>query len=91
MSRPKIPRYPCCRPCTFCFKPQNSRLGKEEVLLERDELGALKLYDFDNLNEKKASLKMKVSQPTFARILQKAHQKVATALIYGKTIRIKKE
>jgi predicted DNA-binding protein (UPF0251 family) len=33
---------------------------------------------------------MNISQPTFARILQKAHQKIAHAIITGKAIRIYK-
>jgi len=60
----------------------------EEVVLRADELEALKLYDVDGLEQTKAAEKMKISQPTFARILDSAYKKIADALIKGKAIRI---
>lgn len=59
----------------------------ENVLLP-EELEALKLYELDGLEQTKAAQKMKVSQPTFARILASANRKVAEALVKGKAIRI---
>jgi len=53
-----------------------------------DELEALKLYEIDSLEQTEAAEKMKISQPTFARILNSAHKKIAKALIKGKAIRI---
>jgi len=71
------------------FKPQGIPLKMlEEVVLERDELEALKLHDVDNLEQKKAAERMKISQPTFARILNSAHKKIADSLIKGKAIRV---
>ncbi len=60
---------------------------EEEVLLA-DELEALKLYEVDNLAQTVAAQKMKISQPTFARLLDKANKKIARAIIQGKAIRI---
>lgn len=60
----------------------------EEVILLPDELEALKLYEVDGLEQIKAAGKMKVSQPTFARILGSAQKKVAEGIIKGKAIRI---
>ena len=60
----------------------------EEVVLRADELEALKLYDVDGLEQTKAAEKMKISQPTFARILDSANKKIAEALVKGKAIRI---
>jgi predicted DNA-binding protein (UPF0251 family) len=40
------------------------------------------------LNQKEAAKKMKVSQPTFARILSSAHQKLSSAIVGGGEIRI---
>lgn len=54
----------------------------------QDEFSALKFHDMDGLSQKEASLKMKVSQPTFARILASARKKVASAIIKGEEIRI---
>jgi len=60
----------------------------EEIVLSPDELEALKLYDVDCLEQTKAAEKMKISQPTFARILDSAYKKIADALVKGKAIRI---
>lgn len=62
----------------------------EEVVLESDELEALKLHDVDGLEQIKAAEKMKISQPTFARILDGSYKKIAEALIKGKAIKIEK-
>lgn len=60
----------------------------EEVVLLPDELEALKLYEVDGLEQIEASEKMKISQPTFARVLGSANKKIAIALVEGKAIRI---
>jgi len=60
----------------------------DEVVLLPDELEALKLYEVDGLEQKKAAEKMKISQPTFARILDSANKKIANAIIKGKAIRL---
>ena len=62
----------------------------KEVVLERDEVEALKLYQVDEMQQKEAAKEMGVSQPTFGRILMKAEKKVAGALIKGMAIRIEK-
>ena len=61
------------------------------MVLESDELEALKLYEVDGLDQIRSAKKMKISQPTFARILGSAHKKVANAMIKGMAIRIVKE
>ncbi len=61
-----------------------------EVVLERDEVEALKLYQVDEMQQKEAAKEMGVSQPTFGRILMRAERKVAKALIEGMAIRIEK-
>ncbi|KKQ26401.1 MAG: hypothetical protein US39_C0001G0155 [Microgenomates group bacterium GW2011_GWC1_37_12b] len=89
MPRPKIQRCIRFKPGVFYFKPQGIPLRfLEEIVLEHDELEALKLYEVDEFNQINASKKMKVSQPTFARILDSAHKKIANAIISGKAIRI---
>lgn len=60
----------------------------EEVVLEADELEALKLHDVDGLEQTKAAEKMEISQSTFARVLDSAYKKVAEAIVGGKAIRI---
>ena len=92
MPRPKRPRFLQFRPNVYYFKPQGIPLRLlEEVVLEPDELEALKLHDIDGLEQTKAAKKMKVSQPTFARILDSAYKKIAQGLIRGKAIRIERK
>lgn len=91
MPRPKIPRYLQFNPSVVYFKPQGIPLQMlEEVAVRADELEALKLYDVDGLEQIKAAGKMKISQPTFARILDGAYKKIAEALIRGKAIKIER-
>lgn len=92
MPRPKRPRFLRFRPNVYYFKPQGIPLRLlEEVILEPDELEALKLHDIDGLEQIEAAKKMKVSQPTFARILDSAYKKIAQGLIKGKAIRIERK
>ena len=91
MPRHKIPRCVRFSPDVYYFKPRGIPLRfLEEVVLESDELEALKLYEVDGLDQISSAEKMKVSQPTFARILDNAHKKVSIAIIKGKAIRIEK-
>ncbi len=89
MPRPRIHRCLRFNPDVTYFKPQGIPMWQlEEVILLPDELEALKLYEVDGLEQIKAAGKMKVSQPTFARILGSAQKKVAEGIIKGKAIRI---
>ncbi len=89
MPRPRIPRCVRFKPNVYYFKPQGIPLRMlEEVVLLPDELEALKLYEVDGLEQTTAAEKMKISQPTFARILDSANKKIANALVKGKAIRI---
>lgn len=58
------------------------------MTLQKDEFEAIKLHDVEELDQNEASRKMRVSQPTFARILSSAHKKLAGALVKGEEIRI---
>ena len=92
MPRCKIPRTVCFCPDVCYFKPRGVLMrGLKEMVLESDELEALKLYEVDGLDQIRSAKKMKISQPTFARILGSAHKKVANAMINGMAIRIVKE
>jgi len=76
-------------PGVYYFKPQGVPMRQlEEVVLLPDELEALKLHEHDKLPQTEAAVKMKISQPTFARILALAYRKIASALIEGKAIRL---
>lgn len=89
MPRPRIPRRLRFNPDVVYFKPRGIPLKVlEEVILRHDEVEALKLHDIDRLEQTKAAGRMKISQPTFARTLDRAHKKIAEAIVKGKAIRI---
>lgn len=91
MVRPKKPRKINFDPNIVYFKPRAIPLSSlEEIELTLDEIEALRLCDLENLDQKRAAQKMKISQSTLNRILISARKKVAKALIEGKAIKIKK-
>lgn len=92
MARPIKPRRVLFDPDVVYFKPRAVPLSiLDEVDLTIDELEALRLCDFKNLEQTKAARKMKISQSTLHRILTSARQKVAQALTEGKAIKIRKK
>jgi predicted DNA-binding protein (UPF0251 family) len=92
MPRPKKVRNTKCHPNSEYFKPRGIALRfLEEVVLEKDELEAISLSDLDRLKQEEAANVMKISRPTFGRILSSAHQKIADAIINGKAIKISSE
>ncbi|MBU0572798.1 DUF134 domain-containing protein [Patescibacteria group bacterium] len=89
MPRPKKIRRMRFNPNVYYFKPRGVPLrALEEVVLAPDELEALKLHDVDGLDQLGAAKKMKISQPTFARIIDATYKKIAEALIKGKAIKL---
>ena len=71
------------------FKPRGIPLSMlEEVVLTVDEFEAVRLADFEGLYQEQAAGKMRVSRPTFGRIVESAHKKVAEALVQGKALKI---
>lgn len=92
MIKARKPRCLQASPKVMYFKPRGIPLRcLEEVVLGHDEFEALKLHDVDNLPQIDAAQQMQISQPTFARILDKAYKKIAQAIVEGKAIRIEVE
>jgi predicted DNA-binding protein (UPF0251 family) len=60
----------------------------DEVVLEVDELEAVRLADLEGQYQEDAAVKMKISRQTFGNIIDRAHAKIAEALIKGKALRI---
>jgi predicted DNA-binding protein (UPF0251 family) len=60
----------------------------EQVTLSLDEVEALRLADLQGLYQEQAAKQMKISRPTFARIIEEARRKTAEALIHGKALRL---
>lgn len=70
-----------------CFKPCGARRSAlEEVLLEADELEALRLMDYEGLYQQECADRMEISRTTFSRTVASARRKIADALLHGKSI-----
>lgn len=88
MVRPKKERRIEQVPKSKFYKPAgipNNEL--ENVSLTLEEIEAVRLKDLEGLNQQQAAEKMEVSRPTFQRILSDARQKIAEALISGKSLK----
>lgn len=89
MPRPKKFRCVKREPGVTFFKPQGIPLRVlEHALITVDELEALRLSDLLGLSHEETAQQLKVSRPTVTRMLARAHQVVADALVNGKAIRI---
>jgi predicted DNA-binding protein (UPF0251 family) len=89
-----MPRPPIQRQIGYClnathFKPQGVPLQMLETIeLAQDELEAVRLTDLEGLYQEQAAEQMGVSRQTLGNILKRAHQKIAEALIDGKSIQL---
>ena len=63
-------------------------LAGDQVILTLAEFESLRLKHYIMLKQEESAEKMGVSQPTFSRILDSAHQKVTQAIMEGKVIRV---
>ncbi len=89
-----MPR-PCRRrlieqiPAVRFFKPQGIPLRQLEVVrLALDELEAMRLVDGEGIYQEDAAVRMNVSRPTLARILDSGRRKTTQALLEGKALAI---
>lgn len=91
MPRPQVSRRVRGRFAVDYFKPAGVPLcNLTEIILRTDEVEAIRLKNVERLDQNSAAVKMKISQSTFQRILVCAHEKIATAIVRGKAIRIEK-
>jgi predicted DNA-binding protein (UPF0251 family) len=89
MPRPTKWRRVASIPRVTYFKPAGIPLGVlEDVGLTVEELEAIRLKDLEGLQQEECAQRMRISRPTFHRILGSARQKIADAFINGKAIRI---
>ncbi|MGB9678489.1 MAG: DUF134 domain-containing protein [Thermoanaerobacteraceae bacterium] len=89
-----MPRPPKCRwvqgePDITYFKPMGVPMHLlEEVILTVEEFEAIRLKDLEGLEQEDCADRMKVSRPTFFRIIMSAREKIADALVNGKAIKV---
>ena len=89
MGRNCISRQVHSAPVIKGFRPFG-RCGrsKQEILLTLDEFEAIRLLDYQHLNQEEAAVQMQISRSTLTRIYEKARVKFATALVEGSMLLI---
>ena len=87
MPRPKKTRFVSGYPAIAAFVPRGMGINGE-VFLTIEELEAIRLSDFEHLDQEAAANMMQVSRHTYGRILTAARSIVAEALVTGKALKI---
>ena len=89
MPRPPKPRFVQGRPLVTGFLPDPfPPWGRDEVVITVEGLEAIRLSDFEGLDQDSAAQRMNVSRQTYGRVLAQARRAVAEALVTGKVLRI---
>ena len=89
MVRPQKDRMVAFNPEISYFKPRGiPMIDLEEVCLTVDQREAIRLSDLLGMSHEDAGHRMGVSRATFGRIIQRARNAVADALINGKAINV---
>jgi predicted DNA-binding protein (UPF0251 family) len=89
MSRPEKLRCVAQLPNVGFFKPVGIPAhALQGVRLSLEELESIRLKDLEGLEQEECAQQMRVSRPTFHRVLESARKKLADALINGKAIQI---
>ena len=88
MPRPKKIRLVSGYPKISAFVPKGTP-ATGEILLPIEGLEAIRLSDFESMDQDFASKLMEVSRQTYGRILFEARHTIASALITGKALKIK--
>ena len=89
MVRPQKDRMVAFNPEISYFKPRGiPMIDLEEVCLTVDQREAIRLSDLLGMSHEDAGRRMGVSRATFGRIIQRARNAVADALINGKAINV---
>jgi predicted DNA-binding protein (UPF0251 family) len=69
------------------FKPAGTPLKElAQVVLERDELEALRLCDLESLSQQDAGERMGISRGTVQRLVSRGRQKIILALLDGRAL-----
>ena len=90
-----MPRKPQCRciqhfPDYWRFAPElaDGEMQKEAVLLTLDEYETVRLLDYEQMTQADTAEEMGIARTTVTAIYQRARQKIATALVEGRELRL---
>lgn len=87
MPKRKRFRHITIPPAMEGYKPFGIPMRElEKVYLLYEEYEAIRLADYENLNQEEAAKRMNISRPTFTRLYDKARKTIAKAFVEGKAI-----
>jgi len=87
MPRPKKTRFVSAYPMMSAFVPRGIEITGE-VVIPVEAFEAIRLSDFEHLDQETAASMMGVSRHTFGRLLSSGRSIVAEALVTGKLLKI---
>lgn len=87
MPRPKRLRQIMARPEVDTFGPQTAE-PCGEIILSLEEFEAVRLIDYDGMDQSQAAEIMGVSRQTVGRILKAGRSKVAMAIVEGLSLKM---
>lgn len=88
MPRPRKCRKVCSMPKNTEFAPRNNCGKDETIVMTIDEYETLRLIDKEGFSQEECGQYMNVARTTIQHVYNKARQKVATALVDGRTLKI---
>ncbi len=89
MARPAKLRCVAQFPSVGYFRPVGIPISAlQGVRLSLEEFESIRLRDAEGLEQGECAQQMRISRPTFHRVLESARKKLADALINGKAIQI---
>ena len=89
MSRNKKERTIGAPPLFTSFKPSGiAGRHLNNTILTLDEYEAIRLADYKGFSHDEASKEMRISRPTFTRLIEKARKKTAQMIISGNMLTI---
>ena len=87
MVRPKLSRTIQSHPDINGFHPSGAG-ERDEIVLSLEEFEAVRLIDFEGLDQTQASSQMGISRQTFGRILKAARFIITKALVIGLQLKV---
>ncbi|MGM5484512.1 MAG: DUF134 domain-containing protein [Nanobdellota archaeon] len=89
MPRPRSRRRIRGRVDSDFFKPRGKPLSETRIItLTKEEFEAIRLRDYECLDQNDSAERMEVSQSTFHRVYADARKKLARAIVEGNAIEI---
>lgn len=87
MSRPRKRRLVCALPKVSGFGPLGRR-HQYDIIITVDEYETIRLIDYEGMTQEECAKMMNVARTTVQKIYIEARQKIARALVTGKSFKI---